>query len=116
LQISGFAHETHSVFYEKIQSVIQHIQHALFQDASLIYSASCCTQPKFSYKVNIVACILQKIPRPPKQGAPNILETTVLREEKIGRMFRNKGYITMPFQLLWLWIVKWDVEIIIDEG
>jgi len=24
-----------------------------FEDASLIYSASCCPQPKFSYKVNI---------------------------------------------------------------
>jgi hypothetical protein len=53
-----FAYKINLVFCRKIQMFSQHIQHELFQDDSFIYLASCCLQPKLSYKVNIVAFFL----------------------------------------------------------
>jgi len=46
-----FAHETRSVYYEKIQLSFHHIEHTLYQDASLIHLASFCPQPNVHTKL-----------------------------------------------------------------
>jgi len=47
-------------FLWKGQAFFQRIVHAVFQDASWTYTASCCPQPEFSYRANTVASLLHQ--------------------------------------------------------